>query len=349
MIERPSSVSAVVSALVSADLVDARRRDDAERVVMGVLSAPQKNVSSRALLVEIAAYVGGALVVASVGLFLGQYWADLSDTVQVSVLASIAVVLGVAGLAVSRVGTGYAELRAGHDEVRRRLASAMLTAAAATAGVAVGRLVDVLISEEVVNEARPVVAGALTALVLAAAAYAYAPSVVGQLAMAIAIFIVVISGWTMLDQDQTDTLWPGATFMAVGVLWLVGAEGGLFREVAPARAIGAALMLFGAQSTRFSGEHDNLSYLLMFLVSLASFAMYVRKAAWPYLMVGVLGITLAVPQAIIDWTGGSLGPAGGVLIAGVTLLGASLAGLRVRRGVTEDQDEAGPEMSNRVP
>jgi uncharacterized membrane protein len=340
MINARSSVPAVVTALVSAGLVDASRRDDAQRVVMRVLGAPEKTrVSSRALLVEIAAYVGGALVVASIGLFLAQYWADFSEAVQVIVLATIAVLLAVAGFAVSRVGSGYRELRAGRDEVRRRLASALLIAAAAAAGIAVGRLVDLQLSANVGNGSWPSVAGAVTALALAAAAYAYAPSVLGQLAMMGAVFVLVTGAWSLLDEGQTDTLGPGLVFMAVGFVWLVGAEGGLFREVLEARAIGSAMTLFGAQFTLFSRDHDNLSYLLILLVALAAFVMYLRVVSWPYLVVGVLGITLVVPEAVIDWSAGSLGPAGAVLVAGVTLLGASLAGFRVRKGVAEEQEE----------
>jgi hypothetical protein len=48
-------------------------------------------------------------------------------------------------------------------------------------------------------------------------------------------------------------------------------------------------------------------------------------------VVGVLGITVVVPEAVTDWTDGSLGVAGGVLVAGLALLGASLAGLRVKQ------------------
>ena len=328
----------VVDALVAAGLVDASRRDDAQRVVSGALGAPQRKVSSRALLVEIAAYVGGALVVASIGLFLAQYWAEFSGTVQVTALAAIGAVLAAAGFAVSRVGPGYAALRAGRDDVRRRLASALLTAAAAAAGIAVGRLVDLRVGGAVENESWPIVAGALTALVLAAAAYAYAPSVLGQVAMTGAILMSTTGIWALLDEDQADTWWPGIAFMAIGALWLAGAEGRLFREVVQARAIGAALTLFGAQFTLFGGDHNGVSYLLMFVASVAAFAMYVRQVAWPYLVVGVVGITLVVPEAVIDWTDGSLGPAGAVLVAGVTLLGASLAGFRVRRGVTDERD-----------
>ena len=346
MVDARSLVPETVTALVSAGLVEARRRDDAERVVMEVLGEPrERRVSSRTLLVEIAAYVGGALVVASFGLFLAQYWAELAGPVQVMVLASIASVLGVAGLAVSRLGPGSDELRGGRDQVRRRLASALLSAAAATAGVAVGRLVALQIGEGVEGESWPIVAGAMTTLALSAAAYVYVPSVVGQLTMTAAIFMLVTGAWSLLDEDQTDTLVPGVAFVAVGILWLVGAESGVFREVVQARAIGAAMTLFGSQFTLFGGGHDNLSHLLMVIVSATAFVMYVRKVAWPYLVIGVLGVSLVVPEAIIDWTGGSLGPAGAVLVAGVTLLGASIAGLRVRRGVTEEQrgGEAAPE------
>ena len=64
------------------------------------------------------------------------------------------------------------------------------------------------------------------------------------------------------------------------------------------------------------------------------FAVYVAKRAWPYLLAGVAGVTLAVPEALLDWTEGSLGTAGVLLVAGVTLLGASLLGLRLH-GETE--------------
>ncbi|HQR26775.1 MAG TPA: hypothetical protein PLP61_07015 [Nocardioides sp.] len=333
-----AQVPAVVDALVSAGLLDATRRDDAQRVVVGVLGEPEKKASSRTLLVEIAAYVGGALVVASVGLFLAQYWTRFSGAVQVSVLALIAVLLAAAGLAVSRVGTGYAELRAGRDEMRRRLTSALLSAASVATGITVGRAVDLQVSPETGGGNWPLVAGTATVVLLAAAAYAYAPSVLGQLVIAAGLFNLTTTTWSMLDSQQESTVGPGLVFLAIGLLWVGAAERGVFHEQAPARAIGAALALFGAQFVRFGGEYNNLSYLLLLLVAVGAFAMYLRTASWPYLVVGVLGVTLVVPEAIIDWTGGSLGPAGGVLIAGVTLLGASLAGLRVRREVTEETD-----------
>jgi hypothetical protein len=87
---------------------------------------------------------------------------------------------------------------------------------------------------------------------------------------------------------------------------------------------------------RSDGSYANLAYALLFAVAVAGFAMYLRTAAWPYLVGGVLGITIVVPEAVIDWTGGALGPAGGVLLAGLALLGASLAGFRMHQEAADE-------------
>jgi aerobic C4-dicarboxylate transport protein len=99
-----------------------------------------------------------------------------------------------------------------------------------------------------------------------------------------------------------------------------------------------AIGLVGAQTVLFAGN-ENLGYALTAAVAAAGFGLYLRTAAWPYLVVGVLGVTLVVPEAVMGWTDNSLGPAGGVLVAGLTLLAASLAGLKVREEVTEKDED----------
>lgn len=341
-------VPLVVEALVSAGLVDVTRRDEAVGVVARTLEEPaQRPVTSRSLLVEIAGYVGGALVIASVGLFLAQQWADFSETVQVAVLAAIAVLLAVAGLVVSQVSGGHAEMTAGRDEVRRRLSSALLIAAGVAAAFTVGRLVDIAQGDRFTDW--PAFVGGLTAVVLVLAAYRYVPSLLGQAAVAFAAVTTTLSGWSLVDFAYDGSLWQGLTIMAVGALWVLVAEVGGWVETLAGRAIGAGLALLGAQMTVFGSSHDNLGYALMLAVAVLAFAMYMRKVAWPYLVVGVAGITLVVPEAIMDWTGDSLGPAGGVLVAGLTLLGASLAGFRMRQEATEPHDEHTGPQGDRSP
>jgi hypothetical protein len=46
---------------------------------------------------------------------------------------------------------------------------------------------------------------------------------------------------------------------------------------------------------------------------------------------GVVGVAIAVPEAVHNWTGGALGADASLPIAGLSLLAASVAALRLRR------------------
>lgn len=332
--------------LVSAGLLDPARSHDAETVVARSLGepvtvttgamAPARKVSTRALLVEVGAYVGGALVVAAVVLFLAQEWDNFSETARVATLAGTALLLAAAGLVVSRVGGGYAELRAGGDETRRRLTSALLTAGSLSAAGAVGLQLSYLIDDP--RSAVPVAVGSATMLVLSIGAYLYAWSALGLLAIGITGLTGVMNTWAQIDDRGQHTWIPSLIILGGALVWLVLTETGRFHEPSVARLTGMAGALFGAQIARADGSFANLAYALLLVVSVAAFAMYLRTAAWPYLVGGVLGITIVVPEAVIDWTGGALGPAGGVLLAGLALLGASLAGFRMHKEVAEETE-----------
>jgi uncharacterized membrane protein len=324
-----ATVTRVVADLVSAGLVHPARATEAEAVVsrsLGLAERPQPRGAGLRL-AEIAGYVGGALVVAAVGLVLATGWSELSATAQVTALAVITVLLGAAGLVAARVAGGYAELRDGRDDARRRLTSALLVGAGIAAALTVGRLVETVGDE---FSSWPSLAGGATLAVLAAAAYRLvAPSALGQLAMAGGAVTAVTSGLTLLDDGSSTTVVPGLAFLLLGIAWLVLAELDVFREPVVARLVGVALAFTGAQLPIF--DERWVSYVLTLAVAVAGFALYLRTVSWPYLVVGVLGITVVVPEAVTDWTDGSLGVAGGVLVAGLALLGASLAGLRVKQ------------------
>jgi uncharacterized membrane protein len=321
----------VVDALVGAGLMPPGRAGEARAVVTRTLGEqPAGRTGAGSRLAEIAGYAGGALVVAAVGLLVATGWTDLSETGQVVALGVITVVLAVAGLVAVKVGGGYAELRDGRDEVRRRLASALLVGAAVGAGATVARLVEVAGDE---MTSWPALLGGLTALVLGGAACRLASSALVQLAMAGAAGTALLSLLGVVGGGSGTVLAPALALLGLGVGWQVLAEAGSFREPVVARFVGVGLALFGAQLVL--GEQSWLAYLLTLAVAAAGFALYLRTVSWPYLVAGVLGITLVVPEAVADWTDGSLGIAGGVLVAGLALLGASLAGLRVRREATD--------------
>jgi hypothetical protein len=89
-----------------------------------------------------------------------------------------------------------------------------------------------------------------------------------------------------------------------------------------------------------SETQNYLGYALTALVAGVCFTAYARIREWVVLAGGVVGATLVVPEFLYDVTDGSLGASGVMLVAGVTLLGGSLAGLRIRR--TPDPDPGPP-------
>lgn len=327
-----TAAARAVQALQAAGLIDPGNAEAGERVVAEALGGapaahPQPGVTARGRLVEIAGYLGGALVLAAVALFVAQEWASLTGTVQVTLLAGAALVLALAGLAVASVGSSLSAVRSGAEPVRRRLASALLTGGGVATGFAVGQAVS--LSGDV-EEPWPIVVGAATAALAVGLGYAVVRSAAAVVVAAAAALQAVGLGTTSVNWDG-DSLPLTIGVLALGLAWLALTESGLVAEQAVGRVVALGQVLFGAQLPLFDGEYEVVAYVLTALVGLGGFAVYLRTVAWPYLVVGVLAVTLVVPEVVVDWAGDSLGVAGAVLVAGLSLLGASLLGLRVRR------------------
>jgi hypothetical protein len=282
---------------------------------------------------ELAGYVGAAFVVSAAAIFVFAQWADLSQQQHVVLLAGIAVLLTGVGLALGIVTTGgLAGLRRGEEPVRRRLLGVLFTGAAGSAASAVGLWMDDVFPN---HENQVALAGFGTLAVLSLLAYVVAPTVVGQLSVAIGAVALVS---VLVDEVQGDGVAAGLSILGLGVVWLLATERSLWREVASARVIGCGLVLVGAQIPVFGSDETRwVAYGATALVAVIVLAVYVARPAWPYLAAGVFAVTLAVPEALIDWTNNALGPAGGLLVVGVTLLVTSLLGFRLRKEIAEEQ------------
>lgn len=329
---RDNRSDAVVGALVDRGLVAAVRRDEALAVVDHVLAGQSFAAAPlKRRFAELAGYLGGALVLSAAGIFFTAQWENLGAGEQVGLLAGITFLLAGAAFALGVTGAGFPAMRLGAEPVRRRLTGLLLTGAAASAGGAVGLLFDELVTGPDPTE---VLLGFATLFILSAAGYLLAPTVIGQLGTALGLVMTVLLG---LDEfGDLDGPKVGLSILAVGLVWLILAERGVWREAASARVIGVGLAVLGAQIPVIDvGEDPWIGYLATALVAAAAFAVYVARPAWPYLAAGVVAVTLVVPEALLDWTDNALGPAGGLLVAGVTLIVASLVGFRLRREVTE--------------
>jgi hypothetical protein len=321
----------VVDALLAERLLEPGSRSRAVEVVGSTLGQPA-TPPARELpkLVEVVAYLGGALVLAAVLLFLAQEWDSLGFGSQVALLAVATVVLGVAGLVSANVPSGAQLLDPAYD-VRRRLAGSLLAGAAVTAGSLAGLVVDH--ADKTTTFDWETLTGGAVMFAVAAVGYLRAKTAVGVLVLMGSLLAVVVTVSDRLDDvftDITDGDGSGLLLVATGVVWLVVSELGWFREGVVARVLGVGVVLVGAQVPVIDGTHEGLGYLLTAGCVVAGVAMYLARQSWPYLALAVVGVTLVVPEAISDWTEGSLGIVGGVLVTGVTLLLASFAGYRLR-------------------
>jgi hypothetical protein len=176
------------------------------------------------------------------------------------------------------------------------------------------------------------VAAAVTGLIVVVAGYLLARSAVGQIGAAVAAFGVYATLLDLGDDAHAWTLGLGA--LALGAGWAALAWWRVVTERRLGLAIAVGFGLLGAQLVVVD-DIDPLGYILTALVAAVCFAAYTRIREWVVLAGGVAGATLVVPEFLYDVTGGSLGASGAMLVAGVTLLAGSLAGLRIRRHTAE--------------
>jgi len=304
-------LDAALDRLVDRGVLD---RAQAGAVVAELAGLPQSSRPGglRRLFGEIAGYLGASFVVGATLLFLGEEWEALGRAGRFSILAAMAVILGGGGLAVRWRAT----LPGPGDNVRRRLASTLLTGAAAAASFA---------AYVILERTGQALVASVTGLVVMIVGYLLARSALGQLGTAVAALAVYAALLDLLNVEQLAAL--GAGMLALGALWAALAWRRLLTEHRFGLAIAVTFGLVGAQLV----VADFLGYVLTALVAAICFTAYAKIREWVVLAGGVVGATLAVPEFLYDVTDGSLGASGVMLVAGVTLLAGSLTGLRIRR------------------
>lgn len=325
----------VATALERAGLLPPDRHAEAVAAVSPVLApttgATTSSTPLRRRLGEVATYVGVSFVLAAIAVFLAPRWLDLAWSARVGLLAGTAALLAAAGWALARTVPGRAALLDPRHVSRLRLVSVLLTGAAVAASASAGSAVLHQVESsgtEMTQGHRVGLAAALTLAAVAALGYRWAPTLVGHAALAVALAYAV--PFTVDELGEPAARPVGLGFLLLGVGWLALAERGVWREMVAGRLVGVAFVLIGAQA-QLAADEMWVGYVLTFVVGALGFLLYLTRRAWAYLVLGVTGVTIAVPEALIDWTQGTLGTAAALLAAGLTLLLSGLLAMRLRR------------------
>ncbi len=270
-----------------------RREADAVRHAL----SDAEPTSVRRRIAELVGYVGGALLLAGAALVVGTSWDSFSHAGRVWLLIGVTVLL---------IGAAVA--------LRNRVAGVLLALGALTGGLA----------GSVAFDAHPALAGGLAGLVLAVAGYAAWPAVFALPVAGLAGASTVVG---LVDLAGLSPSWIGGGLLLLAAVWAVLVGFDVVRHRATGAGVAAALALIGAQFP----EHAFIVYSTTFVVALVCFGCYLADRMPILLIGGVIGVTIAVPEAVWDWSHGAINGAILVLLAGAVLLGAGGLGLRVHR------------------
>jgi len=274
-------------------------------------------------LAEVAGYVGGGLMLGGVTLFLAVSWSELSEAARGGLLAVFALAFAVGGVLVAG-GPGRVR-RPGLEPgtARRRIVSVLFALAAVPAALATGVSVDHY----------AVLSGASVGLVVAAVGMALVPTAAGLVATAgMSVVAVAQFGGQVL---HVSPLGSSLLMIALGIAWSVVAGLRLVPAWQLGLVVGTGLALIGAQLSADRAGTAWWTWALTFTLAVGYFLGYHWQRTVVLLVAGVLGVTVAVPQAVIDWTDGSLGGSVVLLLAGAVLVAASAVGLRLHRANTQ--------------
>jgi hypothetical protein len=294
--------------------------EQGEAVGTALTRASTRGDGRASWLVEAAGYVGGGLMLGGVTLFVATSWDELTRYSRSALLAAFALLFVAIGVAAAGGPRGIRRLATGDHAARRRIVGVLFGLAAVPAALATAVAVDAPHAGSYAG---------LVGFAVALAGMLLVPTVAGLVAAAFMSVVAVASfGKEVLHASDLNM---GLLLIVVGVAWAVLAVLRLLPSVPVGLSIGTGLGLIGAQVPLFSDASAPWGYGLTFAFAVACFVAYRWQRSAVLLVAGVLGSTLAVPEAVTDWTDGAVGGSMVLLLAGAVLVGASAIGLRIRR------------------
>jgi hypothetical protein len=283
------------------------------------------------VLAEVGGYIGAAFVIAAALVFTGPQWQHLSRAGREAVLGipALLVLAGAVALAQAAPGGWSPRARTGLG-ARRRLVSALVLVGGGLLG---GLTAELLQNQSAADSGLQATAAALTVTAVWAVGFAGCRILLLHLATAVASCVSVMTTISWRFGGDVEPWWMGAGLVAVALVWAGLTALGAMDDREVGYPVAGIIAFIGSELLSVADHHAWIGYLLLAVLAVAGLAGYVRARLVPVLVVGVVSLATVVPQSIIDYTNGALGAAGALLVTGLSIVGASVVGLRIRREV----------------
>jgi hypothetical protein len=279
-------------------------------------TAAQPHRSS--LVAEVLGYLGGALAIVALWVFVAQYWGRLEVWAQLTLIGVLAVGFFAAG----------AWARTGSSEAIKRLAGflwflAVLGVAGWFAVFSDGIL-------DVGGDAQVVWASVPT-FVVAFALWLALRKVPQLVAMVVATHMMVLSLLAQIEPSPGD--WFGIVVWSIGVAGMLLAWGGVLTPRGTSYGLGIVAILLGPTMAS-AGLDQPWPLWLGLLTAAALLAASVPLREILLLLGGAGAVFVFLPQLIFTYFRESLGVPVALFLSGVVLIGAALVIARLREEVT---------------
>lgn len=301
----------LLTAEQAAAIADHERRHP---TAAGATSVPRDRTTAA----EAIGYVGAALVLGAVVLFVGEFWQRLTAGGQLSLAVLVTAALAGAGAA----------LRGADAPALTRLTSVFWAGAVAGVAWCTAIVTDGMLAWSADDVAQAV---GVTTVASALPLYLLRPRALPQLTLLAALLTLTVASLTRTEL-LVDGFWLALPVAALGVVWLLLGEGGYLRPGRLAAGVGGALALLALQVGAFE-DRRTLALVLALALAAGLVTYAVTSGEVLHLAVGSVGAFVLVPQLVFELFGDAIGAPATLLVVGIVLVLLAVGLGRARREV----------------
>jgi hypothetical protein len=269
----------------------------------------RKYEARNSLIAEITGYLGGAFVVISLAVFVGERFDDLDRVLRSGLFLALFILFAAL---VFFLGTSTG--------LRARLASVLALASSISITVALSTFFEIN---------RAPLAAFLVGSIATAGFFYQNRSELLHLGTAIFLFITSIMAAATIVRRDTDALTmplAASFWLALSSIWIYLAFNRKIQHILGYSL--AVLLLFLAIQVLFIQDHRVISYLVAAVSVFALMRLYLIERIWPLLIAPLVIASVSIAELVAATFSGSISAVSGLFIAGALLITTSLYVIR---------------------